>query len=125
MAGARVTDEPMALPPHPILDGPLHLIETADTVVEAPITKSEDVRLAEPSWPCTVCGTSVSLEATACPGCGAGFLDGVVSSTSLTLPGVGDVAKLSGSHRVMLMAGGAMACTVAIYLVLYVLGHLV
>ena len=77
------------------------------------------------SWPCTGCGARVPLEEMVCPGCGAAFLAPEKASLSLVLPGVGDITKLSGSGRIMLMAGGCAAVTFVLFIVYLVLGYLV
>jgi hypothetical protein len=77
------------------------------------------------TWPCDGCGAGVPIAEMTCPNCGAGFLAPEKASMSLVLPGVGDITQLSGSGRVMLMAGGCAAVTFVLFLVYLVLGHLV
>jgi hypothetical protein len=111
------------LDPHPILDAPVasprHAAEESLPIAE------ESLPIAEPGWPCTTCGASVPLDLTACPACGAGFLDGARSSVSLVVPGVGDVAKLGKGAKLAVIAGGASAVTLVLFLVYLVLGALV
>jgi hypothetical protein len=110
--GAASAPVDLPLPPDPILDAP---------VMRAP--KIAGNRAA--TWPCTGCGVSVPIEEMACPACGAGFLAREKVSVSLRLPGVGDITQLSGSGRIMLMAGGCTVVTFVLFIVYLVLGHLV
>jgi hypothetical protein len=110
--GAAAAPVDLPLPPDPILDAP---------VMRAPSIRGN--RAA--TWPCTGCGASVPIAEMTCPGCGAGFLAPEQDRMSLVLPGIGDITQLSGSGRVMLMAGGCAAVTFVLFLVYLVLGHLV
>ena len=105
-----------ALAPHPILDGP---------ILDGPVMTQADIKLAEPGWPCQSCGESVALDLTECPLCGGGFLGGARVDLALRLPGVGDVVGMSPAGRVGVMAGGAVALTVVLFLLYLLLGHFV
>jgi hypothetical protein len=98
------------LPPHPILD--------------APVSKPADVRLAAPSWPCQECGRAVAIDLTECDGCGTAFLGGSTVDISLHVPGVGDLASLSSGRRIGFMAGGALLLMLVLVVVYLVLGSL-
>lgn len=93
------------LPPHPILDAPVHT---------RPV-------MAAPGWPCRSCGTTVALAEDACPTCGTTFLE-PDAGVSLHLPGVGDVTKLEKPQRVGLIIGGMAGMTVLFVVLAFLLG---
>lgn len=66
-----------------------------------------DPEAATATWPCTTCGATNAITADACAACGAGFLARLRDTEPplLTLPGVGDVSKLSRAQGVGLAAG--------------------
>jgi len=69
--------------------------------IAAPVVSRPRHASPAPGWPCTVCGADNALDAPACAGCGSGFLAALRHTTepSLTLPGVGDVSRLSRAAR--------------------------
>jgi hypothetical protein len=86
-----------------------------------PLPGVVDPLLAEATWPCSRCGARVALLLDACDECGAGFLTGAIPPTTMLLPIVGDVAKLSKVQRFALAAGLAVGLIV-IFLALATLG---
>ena len=101
------------LPPHPILDAPVH--------APAPVAGQP---VDEITWPCHSCGAAVAFELPACPACGAGFLADL-SDEPPVLPGIGNLAHYSTGARLALMAGGAIGLLLVLLLVMLVLGHAV
>ena len=61
---------------------------------------------AEPTWPCSSCGTPNSFDRDTCVKCGTGFLATAhESGPLLELPVVGDITRLSRAQRLALVAG--------------------
>jgi uncharacterized membrane protein YvbJ len=88
----------------------------APAPVAAPVVEA-------PGWPCRSCGSRVALSADACPQCGTPFLE-PDAAVSLQLPVLGDVSRLDKPQRIGLMIGGALAMTVVLVLVAFLLGSL-
>jgi len=79
----------------------------------------------EPTWPCTRCGATTPMSATACCGCGAGFLDAerLASAPVFVLPLVGDVLAMSRARRCALAFGAVLALCVPLAVVTLLLTH--
>jgi hypothetical protein len=75
----------------------------AAVVQEVPVAREQAA-----SWPCTACGASNALTLDACGGCGSRFLALASEPTSLVVPGVGDLQRLSRGQRAA-VAGGFVA----------------
>lgn len=123
-AGAAPILEPVA--PHPILDAATPLAAAPAAPDAVPVAAPRPVEpVDQPTWPCPTCEAKVPFDLASCPGCGSAFLGGATGDLSLSLPVVGDVAKLSPRGRYGLMAAGAAAITLTLFLVYLILGHLV
>jgi hypothetical protein len=96
--------------------------EPADAEVAEQLPGVVDPVLGSASWPCSVCGAHVPLLLDACSGCGAGFLTGAIPPTTMSVPIVGDVSRLSKAQRFGLAAGLAIAIVVLFLVLATVLG---
>jgi hypothetical protein len=130
-SGARgdAAPDPLTAPISMLLD-PVAQVPTASPAPEPaaeigePLPGVVDPQLAEASWPCSRCGARVALSLDACDECGAGFLTGAIPPTTMSLPIVGDVAKLSKVQRFALAAGLAVTLIV-VFLALATVGRAV
>jgi hypothetical protein len=98
------------LSPDPILDAPV--------VVAAPVAGAP---VGGAFWPCAGCGAKVPMDDDVCPTCGASFLP-AEGTPSLTLPGVGNLARLDRAQRVMVVVGLAVALMAVLIGGAFVLG---
>ena len=78
------------------------------------------------TWPCTGCAAEVELEHDSCPRCLTPFLAGADLATTVDVPLVGSLRRLtaSKSSRVWLMVGGAVLMCVVLTVVLSLIGLL-
>jgi hypothetical protein len=73
-----------------------------------------------PSWPCLRCGESVDIALSACPACGAGFLEAGFGSGSHRVGGrIGTPGKQT---QLGIMIGGAGLVCIVILVVLFIAG---
>jgi hypothetical protein len=118
MAGGPAYDALGVLPPAPL---PAGTVLPPDPHLDAPVLRSADVRLAEPSWPCRSCGIRVAMSEDNCPKCHAPFLE-PEDTVDLTLPVVGNVRRLDTKMRTILGFVGAFGMTLVLVVVAFVLG---
>ena len=125
--GIPVTAAPAA-PAYDPLTSPLppapSVSVTSPDVLDSPVVKQADVRLAEPTWPCSACGTAVALDSDRCPVCGGGFLGGPEAAVSLELPVVGDVARLSTGQKWAFAGVASVAISAVLWALFYLVGSL-
>jgi hypothetical protein len=106
------------LPPAPLPEG---TVLPPDPHLDAPITKTADIRLDAPGWPCRQCGTRVAMSEDNCTQCGSPFLlpEDVVE---MTLPGVGNVRRLDTKMRTIIGLVGAVGVTLALVILAFIAG---
>lgn len=106
------------------LTAPLALLERADR--EAPRGRhAAPDEATEPAasvgWPCLKCGELVSIDDSACPSCGAGFLESVHADSSLHRLGF-HTGQVSNQARLLIMVGGSLGLLVLLVGLMYVVG---
>jgi RNA polymerase subunit RPABC4/transcription elongation factor Spt4 len=82
-------------------------------------------RLAAPAapagWPCLKCGDLVAIDDSACPSCGAKFLENLDSDTSLHRLRL-NTGQVSGQLKVLVMVGGSIGLLVVLLGLMYLVG---
>ena len=74
---------------------------------------NDPLPVVRPGWPCSACGTPNDFGLDACAACGAGFLAALRDEApALTVPGIGDLGRLSRGRRLALAAGIVLAVLV-------------
>jgi hypothetical protein len=79
--------------------------------------------LAPAGWPCLTCGQLVAIDDSACPSCGAKFLENLDSDTSLHRLGLNS-GQVSGQLKVFIMVGGSVGLLVVLVGLMYIVGTL-
>lgn len=90
---------------------------------EPPAAEPEGASAEEVKWPCARCGEQVPLSLDACPACGSGFLAGATAATTVRLPVVGDIQRLSRTQRLLFGLGISVLVMVVLVLIATIGGH--